>query len=279
MSHGSPLPVGVALAALAASDCKAICRSLRRATDRHRSVHEVRKRIRSLRSLLALAKSELGDDVSLIDRKLKRLASGLSKLRDAHVVVLLAEKLATGDEKTIWMAVASAMTQRRDRMLAQAMERDPSLSIRLAQMEAITSAITKLGWRRVNKGTLTLALKRSERRVAKARIKALSIRSPANIHRWRRRVRRLRFQLRALQRIDKEHKPIHASRRKAIRDLTQITHRLGACQDLALLRSQLKAITDHAMLPRLRKRIRCELHRMMGQEAPAADGGAQLSLH
>jgi CHAD domain-containing protein len=112
---------GSVFAALAQEQADLALRSLAQRRNRHGAIHATRKAIRRLRSLLALCRHSLEPEVSVVDRKLKRLASGLSRLRNAHVVVVTASRLARGDDRDIWLDVASRLEARRDALLADAL--------------------------------------------------------------------------------------------------------------------------------------------------------------
>ncbi|HVI56262.1 MAG TPA: CHAD domain-containing protein [Luteibacter sp.] len=95
----SPKPLHQILAEEAQRECAKADRALADAANRHKGIHEARKAIRRLRSLLRLVAPVLGDTIDAIDSRLRRLARGLSALRDAHVVVNTAE-LAAGEVPT-----------------------------------------------------------------------------------------------------------------------------------------------------------------------------------
>ena len=81
---------GERAAALAAGDAGALAAALAIAPVNPRGVHEARKSVRRLRSLLAMGRRVLGRDaVDAIDDELRALARDLSALRDEHVVIQL----------------------------------------------------------------------------------------------------------------------------------------------------------------------------------------------
>lgn len=277
MNDDAPLSLGNTFAALAQTKCEAILGALNHASDRHRSVHQARKAIRGLRSMLALVKGAFGADIAPIDHALKKLATSLSPLRDAHVVVLTAEKLATGDETSLWCGVMHTLEVRRDNLLLQALTKDPSFSRRRDKVLAISNAIDKLPWGQHKlKAIIRQGLERSERRIAKAKEDARHAKSPASVHRWRRRVRRLRLQLEALQQLNDQTgltaQPL-AHRHKAIKTLSHLTDQLGWNQDLRVLRLLLNKLTDASVAPMiaaLRGRLRHEI-RLAGQKYQSSD--------
>jgi len=84
--------------------------------------------------------------------------------------------------------------------------------------------------------------------------------TPANLHRWRRRVRRLRMQRDAWRRITKAiGRPAyrHAKRDKTeTRALSKLSDTLGARQDLKALNTVLGKLGDPATVAPLRAQVR-----------------------
>src|ERR1700754_4768491 len=89
-----PSTVADALASLAARESRRAIRSLSDTADRHKGVHEARKSIRRLKSLLALGAGRFGGALEPVWNELSSLATGLSSLRDAHVAVNIARGVA-----------------------------------------------------------------------------------------------------------------------------------------------------------------------------------------
>ncbi len=255
----APRAVGEALAELVATHCRMIARGLSRKDDRHRGVHRARKAIRSLRAILALAGDALGEEVIPIDRSLQRLARGLSTLRDAHVAVATAQSLATPDDEQPWLDVTARLRARSERLLADALARDPAFSARRADAARLAKALAALPWRRVRRKALYSALAQSELRVARARRRAKERMSASSMHRWRRRVRRLRMQVDTMRRIEVGHESLRAKQGKRVRELKARTDLLGRRQDLEVLKRLLPQVSDPADLAALRRRVRQEI--------------------
>src|SRR5690606_132705 len=86
---------GERAAALATDEAQALAAALAVAPGDPAGVHEARKSLRRLRSLLALGRAALGAQaVDAIDEELRALAKGLSALRDGQVVQDTARRLA-----------------------------------------------------------------------------------------------------------------------------------------------------------------------------------------
>jgi CHAD domain-containing protein len=254
---------GSALATLARRQCKAVAKALANRKDRHRGIHEARKAIRKLRSLLGLVNVAVGQDTAKIDIALRHQAKRLSALRDSQVAVAMAEKLAIGDDTGEWAVAAQVLAVQRDLLLEMQLRKDPGFARRIAAIIDIAAVIDKLRWKRVGQKSLQLAIKKSHRQGAKSERDAAEQRTPASLHRWRRRVRRLRLQLEAIHALNRLSGvvAIQASephKNKSTKALARLADQLGWRQDIQVLRSALKTFPDADMLARLRKRLRLE---------------------
>jgi CHAD domain-containing protein len=254
--------IGSSLAALARKECKAVAKALANRKDRHRGIHEARKALRRLRSLLALISDAVGNESGKIDIALRNQAKRLSALRDAQVAMAMAEKLAAGDESGEWAIAAQVLAVQRDLLLETELGKDPGFARRIAAMADIAIVLDKLRWKRVTQKSLQQSIRQSHRRVDKSERDAAEQGTPASLHRWRRRVRRLRLQLEAVHTLNRlagadiQAGEVHRS--KSTRALARLADRLGWRQDIQVLRAALKTFPDAAMLARLRKRLRLE---------------------
>ena len=184
---------------LAREECRAIARALAATKRIHPAIHDARKSIRRLRALLALVDDRM-PDASIIDRQLERLGDGLSLLRDAHVVVETATRFAKGHRKR-WQPAIQALEARRDARLASALERDPGFLKRRALVTRLEVRIDFLDWSRLRLSDLGDGAEASQARLDRAESRAAFDLAPEHLHRWRRRVRRLRFQLEAIGKL------------------------------------------------------------------------------
>ena len=169
----------------------------------HAGVHQARKSMRRVRATLALASTRLGPGARLIDRALREVVRGLSKLRDAHAVASALESLlarhAQDAEATQLLhraqrAVARARVARARKTLAV----DPGLENRRAMLRTLLAALEGLPWNRIDASAMDAALLRSRVRADAARMAVAGSDDADDWHRWRRRVRRLSQQRRAL---------------------------------------------------------------------------------
>jgi len=253
--------LGLALAARMAAQTRVAMDALDQAQDRHRAVHEARKAIRRIRSGLALSRKTLGIHLTPVDNELKRLAKGLSRLRDAHVIVAAAKQLGKTDPSQTWAEISRLLEVRRDRLLASALEKDASFKKRQDRLEKVAAKIAELPWHGVAKHEVQDAIDRSARQAGRAKASFEATSTPASLHRWRRRVRRLRLQYETIKELESEGSFTHAKHQKpATHSLGKLADSLGRKQDLQVLSASLKEIVDPATARKLRAEIRREMH-------------------
>ena len=248
MAPASAPSIAVALSTLAARECRAAARALADTKQRHRGVHEARKAMRRLKSLLILAGEPFAGDLPRIDATLSQLATSLSPLRDAQVALDMARTLAGPGPSPEWLHAIEALENRSEGRMAAALHKDPRFLKRRHQLRDLAATIEALPWREVRRDTLEHALARSEKRVSKARKCVGQTASPANLHRWRRRARRLRMQLEVRRKLQKAtgktfHHPAHQDK-AAARTLSKLSDALGAKQDLRALRTVLRSLRE-----------------------------------
>jgi CHAD domain-containing protein len=246
--------IGKELATLAAKQAHAAERSLSRLHDPDKAIHETRKAIRRIRCTIALGETAFGSDFVKIDSELSRIAKGLSRLRDAHVVIGIATGLALQNDAPIWAQVAQSLEIRKVALLSQALEKDPEFLKRRSRLKKISVAIALLPWDRLSEKHVSDAIQRSQRRMANAEAMAKVRHSPVANHRWRRRIRRLRLQLTAL--VKSPDRMIDHQEKKAIRILSRSADALGAEQDLQVLKSTLREVASPQSVPQLHAQIR-----------------------
>lgn len=260
MTNRTASALGLALAARMAAQTHVAMDALNQAQDRHRAVHEARKAIRRIRSGLALVGQTLGAHLTPIDNELKRLAKGLSRLRDAHVIVAAAKQLGKMDQTQMWADISRLLEVRRDRLLAAALKKDAGFQKRQDRLEKVAAKIAELPWQDVTKRDVQDAIDRSTRQAGRAKASFESTSTSANLHRWRRRVRRLRLQYETIKELESEGSFAHAKHQKpATHSLGKLADSLGRQQDLQVLSASLKEIVDPATARKLRAEIRREM--------------------
>lgn len=235
--------IGPAARALTEGECQAIADALDRKPDVHEAVHRARKTIRRLRSFLALLEHS-ALETAAADAALRRLGDGLSVLRDAHVVVETCARLASAQPEQPWQAVRIRLTARRDAILARTLARDPGFSRRRAALLRVAADLQAQPWDLLKRGDIRKGVARSERRAQKAEKRATRSHDADDLHRWRRRVRRLRMQLEALPAVDDVL--ITSAKQKGpgrqARALHTLGDRLGRQQDLRMVRNLVRVM-------------------------------------
>lgn len=261
MSHRTAsLRTGERAALLATEEAGALATALAIAPHDPTGVHEARKSLRRLRSLLALARAALGKDaVDAIDDELRAMTRDLSALRDGQVVQdmahLLAQEATNPGEREAWHALLPALARRHEQALASALREDPGFMRRQALAHRQAERLLHLPWQRLKAGDLRHALARSQRRQARAQAQALASGRVDDLHDWRRKSRRLRMQLSALRKLRVAPHPKGAQLPSQY--ITQLVDQLGVLQDLALLHSALEALEPvHARPHRAAMRTR-----------------------
>jgi CHAD domain-containing protein len=261
MSEAPELPVdvselGAALHMLALQELRVLCEALEHITARHRRVHEARKAIRRLRSLLLLGRNKFGRHGAKLDAQLKILANSLSELRDAHVVVEISARIGRkakdADARHRWKKLQRQLAVRRKLILHAVLNADPAFAGRRDEVARLGGTLDILPWHMLDTGDIQESLARSLRRVMSAEMIAISSDASAeNRHRWRRRLRRLRMQWSLLKVLQKQlhlvatsnsaHHVLAWLRDKAFgfKQASHVADALGIEQDLGLLHTAL----------------------------------------
>jgi CHAD domain-containing protein len=264
----TPSPLAPILADAATGECRRALRALGDARQRHRGIHEARKSLRRLKSLLRLGAVSFAESLPSLEKAIDRLAVGLSPLRDAHVAVETARMLAGKAEGSgtdteaagnadadAWARAIEQLASRSEGRLAAALIKDPGFQGRRHEVGELARRVEALPWQRLTVEEIEFALAHSERRVAKARKRMRKAATVANLHRWRRRARRLRMQLELLRKARKAASlptPHHAGHHKALaKGMSSLSDAIGARQDLRLLREVLRTVADADTAPAL----------------------------
>jgi CHAD domain-containing protein len=234
---------GDAAHALARQACRDIEQALLLGTDAHASVHAARKAIRRLRALLALLD---GTELALedADAVLRRLGDGLSGLRDAHVAVETAALLAATAPTAPWPCVIGQLQARRDAWLRRALAGDPAFGRRRDRLQRVGTLLDSQPWATIRRAQVRVGLDRSLARAGKAERRAHRNPSPERLHRWRRKVRRLRMQLEAAPHLDPRLAKAHTARGGGgdAKALHRLSNHLGWQQDLRMLRNLVRVM-------------------------------------
>jgi CHAD domain-containing protein len=235
----------------------------RNGSELHAGIHEARKAIRHVRATLRLGGKALGGDVGATLDELGKVGESLSEIRDANVVVetleMLTAKAADGKQRALLRRICKAFTARRASKLVTLLADDPAMVRRRAQLRQLRDSVAALAWADLSALRVQAVLARTMRRAERQGKRAHDSRKGALRHRWRRRLRRLRHQLKVAESelgwllstraswswpdptADDESVVLVAVRPKTLR---VITDRLGDEHDLRVLKLALRHAHD-----------------------------------
>lgn len=243
----SGLTMGLAFGALATKECKSLERALAMKNQRHNGIHCARKSCRRLRSLLAFLAPQPTKQVTALDNALRQLLREFSVLRDAHIAKRTARLLASAHEARLTPALLGALQKHSIELLRDALKADPDWRRKRNKVERLTTRLQRLPWQDISPSRVKDVIDHSARRVKNARKKAMDERTPDSFHRWRRRARKLRYELELASKarraagMKNERSKRYAERAKK---LVLVTDRLGWRQDFQVFLQMLDVLAD-----------------------------------
>ena len=203
-ANSSATTIGDLLRTNALHEADAAARLLaRRGAALHRGVHEARRAIRRMRSTLRLGLPALGERTAAILDELKELAESLSAARDADVAVetlkLLAEDSDDASVRRLLSRAGRRFAERRARQYREMLREDPGLALRLGRLQRLRGNTALLPWAALNPHVVHAGIASSMLRARRLGDRAHDSAKGDLRHRWRRRLRRLRQQLRIVE--------------------------------------------------------------------------------
>ena len=234
------MPMSEAVRRVACAEVDAAYADLSSPPDRHRGVHDARKCLKRLRSLLVLIRPGLPEPVflSLTDR-VRTIARGLAPARDAHALLDAIDKLGDDDldpgESTPIRALRAWLHRRRqaaERSLESNTASDAMRGLFALRPAMASLAVYPDGFQPVAKG-----LRESYRSGRKAFTQAFASGSDEDFHEWR---KTLQHHWRHMQLLTPCWPFELSARVDAARALSQV---LGDDHDIALLRQLVAAPT------------------------------------
>lgn len=198
----------------------------------HEGVHQARKSLRRTRAVLALGEPVLGPGADLIDREVRRVNRRMSAMRDAQALVetldRLIAKCKVAETMPVLRRARRTAAQARVESARRELADDPGLARKRMLLRTLRAALPALPWDALTETRVRDALDYGLARVDAADAQARATGRDTDWHRWRRRVRRLSQQHRALgDAIDL------GMAKKRVKSLAVD---LGEAQDYALLR-------------------------------------------
>ncbi|RDS83765.1 CHAD domain-containing protein [Dyella monticola] len=243
--QNGPQTLGSALEKLVLRECRSLHRALAIRKELHKGIHESRKACRRLRSALAFLPPSA--TVDALDETLRQLIHSFSPQRDAYIATRTARLLGSVHEAPIAPGVVDALRIRCKQRLNQAVGKDPHWRRRRAQARRMTTSLAALPWRDIRSQTAKKTLKRTKKKMKKAHAKAQRQRTPATSHRWRRRARKLRYQLDWLRKA-RHLAGMKKNRTKRYdhqaKHLSTLTDQLGWRQDFQVFLHAIEGLPD-----------------------------------
>ena len=247
--------LAVALARYCGAQVALISAALQRRSHIHRGVHEARKGIRRLRSVIALGPAQLGHSAVGVDGALRRLGRGLSTVRDAQVVRDCARKraktAASAEQRALWLRITGQLASARSRAMRKVRARDKGFADRQLAIERIGKKISQLRWADINLATIHAQLRSSAKRAGRAADRYLAEPRLLSLHKLRRRLRRYRMQIAAISAtlepptpaaVRDEVQAIIARHLNMFERLARRVDQLGELLDLHLLRTAIRRL-------------------------------------
>lgn len=249
--------LGPALGALAARECRLLQRALAMRKKRQEGIHEARKSCRRLRSLLPLLPRDRPTDA--LDNRLKQLASSLAPMRDAYIATRTVHVLAGTQQNRFTPDIVRLFDDRSEAVLKDALKDDPNWHQRRTDAQRIAEAMSAMAWQGIRPSWTKKAVKRARRKVKRAHEKALEERTPAASHCWRKRARKLRYQLEFLRKarrlagMKKERTKRYGEQAK---QLSALTDQLGWRQDFQIFLDAVAQLPDAPDVQALRRELK-----------------------
>lgn len=265
--HGPSL--GSALKMLVAGDCRSLLRALAMRKDRQTGIHEARKACRRLRGLLSFLPSEQTTDA--LDEALRSIVHSFAPQRDAYIAARTARLLATQHETSLTPEVIDALDHHAAQELDEALHDDPNWQRRRADARRIIDALEVLPWQIVRSSSAKKTLKKTARKMKKAHEQAQTERTPEAFHRWRRRARKLRYQLELLRKarrlagMKKRKTEKYGERAK---HLGHTTDQLGWRQDFQIFLHAVEQLPDSSGVQALRRTLKSKSTNWSDSEPP-----------
>jgi len=234
------VPMSEAVRRVALAEVDSAYGALASPPERHKGVHDARKCLKRLRSLLVLIQPGLPEPVFLsLTERLKTLARGLAPARDADALLDAIDKLAgetEGDQDATPIRALRAWLHKRRQAAGRNLE-SSTASDAMRGLFALRPAMANLAvypdaFRPVAEG-----LRDSYRRGRKAFSRAIDSGSDEDFHEWR---KTLQHHWRHMQLLTPCWPSELSARVEAARALSQI---LGDDHDIALLRQLVSAPT------------------------------------
>jgi len=232
--------IGAQLARIVNDELRAALDAVAQASTGGASIHETRKHIKKIRSVLHLLRKELGDDYAPLNDRIRFAARQLSAVRDADVLVATLETLHRRHGRLlgpdVYKTAGAALERRRHQAYARFGPRRLSV---VKQRLVRSRRVLPEQIRAVASGrTMRAGVERGYRRARKAMEEATAGRpEDVRFHTWRRRVKDHWYQLRLVE-------GANGRAHRRVLQLAQLQDWLGDDHNLVVLRSVILAAPD-----------------------------------
>jgi CHAD domain-containing protein len=196
-------------------------------------VHEARKRVKKVRAVVVLVKEAGTRSLAKDERRLRAAGRTLSALRDADALIATFDHLRTHFPKRL-PEHTNAIVRRRLVEAKTHVVEDALADQRLAQaadaLHAIRRSVKRWDVPAIDAPDLPNLIKAGYRVARKAMRRAHEDIAPSELHRWRKRVKTLWYQMRMAE-------PLAPDLRDPIRRFKQLERWLGEAHNLSLLQA------------------------------------------
>ena len=225
-------------------------RAARCGRGRDKAVHQLRKGLQRLRSMLRLLREVDPIHLPKLEIAVRSLRRRFSALRDAAVRLELARELAKSAEPAAAEQLAPVCDDLSVRLDALWQRHDPAFWMKTqASLRRLRLQVAKISLQHLRRGDLESALERERRRARTAILRALGLDLRRLRHRMRCRVRRYA----AMRRLCKEW----LGRRDAQSEvLIELGRRLGREGDLWLSSEAVHSLAEPEAIAQLRRQLR-----------------------
>lgn len=249
--------LGFAFRAMVAGECRTLQRTLAMRKDRQKGIHEARKSCRRLRAMLPFLPPE--QPTEAIDQALRAVVHGFSPQRDAHIAARTAQLLATQHGTWLTPEVIQDLENHAAQVLEETLRDDPNWQHRRVEARRIIDTLEVLPWQAIRASAAKKTLKKTARKMKKAHEEAEAQRTPEASHHWRRRTRKLRYQLELLR---KARRMAGMKKRKTkdygdwAKHLSATTDQLGWRQDFQIFLRTVEQLPNSTDVRALRRALK-----------------------
>jgi CHAD domain-containing protein len=223
--------------------CEQIDRAMQELTDenldRHKGVHQLRKRCKKIRATLRLARPKLGDVYPGENRLFRDLGRQLSQVRDAEAMIETFDSLRDVYKEQLrsrgFQAVRKVLEQRRQALADEQGDLGKQIETTVGTLREAKQRVMAWPLHVEKYRALSPGLQQAYRRGRKARVQAYRQATPEHFHEWRKGVKNHWYQVRLLRQTWPD---VMQGYGKALKTLAEL---LGDDHDLTVFRQTLLA--------------------------------------